>query len=204
MQAKDGLAGGTRSGIGSVKRQTARFREGRGGTQREVSTRSHCGNGAAAVARRWIDHRALRAELSVWVGRVKWSSRASRSNRPRSVWGRPAQSARRGVRKPQGRLCVTHASNALRSNTAPNDREWRYGQKITSLQADAGIDAQYGCEGNHHGDPASAGQWGRIANSESPQRRLLGDLRTPSREIASRTVCPVASVLFYTDHEDRG
>ena len=41
-------------------------------------------------------------------------------------------------------------------------------------------------------------------NSESPQRRLLGDLRTPSREIASRTLRPVASVLFYTDHEDRG
>ena len=41
-------------------------------------------------------------------------------------------------------------------------------------------------------------------NSESPQRRLLGDLRTPSREMASRTLCPVASVLFYADHEDRG
>ena len=41
----------------------------------------------------------------------------------------------------------------------------------------------------------------QFLNSESPQRRLLGDLRTPSREIASRTLCPVASVLFYADHK---
>jgi nucleotide-binding universal stress UspA family protein len=99
----------------------------------------------------------------------------------------------------RARLCVTHASNALRSNTAPNDREWRYWlEKITSLQADAGIDAQVWLAPGKPftAIPRLAGQLGAdlLVIGKSPQKRFLGDLRTLSYEIASRTLCPVASV----------
>ena len=101
-------------------------------------------------------------------------------------------------------LSVIHASNALESHTGPYEREWRYrlkqmaGKEIASLQAELGTNAEVWLEPGNAltAIPPLAGHLGAdlVVIGKSPQKRFFGDLRTLSYEIASRTLCPVASV----------
>jgi nucleotide-binding universal stress UspA family protein len=102
-------------------------------------------------------------------------------------------------------LSVIHASKTLESNPGlPFADEWRYWVKkmardeIASLQAGLGTNAEVWLESGKPltAIPPLAGQLRAdlLVIGKSPQKRFLGDLRTLSYEIVSRTLCPVASV----------
>jgi nucleotide-binding universal stress UspA family protein len=102
-------------------------------------------------------------------------------------------------------LSVIHASKALEPNPGlPCDQEWRYWVKrmardeIRELQKGLGADVDVWLEPGKplQAIPPLAEQLRAdlLVIGKSPEKRLLGDLRTLSYEIACRTPCPVASV----------
>jgi len=102
-------------------------------------------------------------------------------------------------------LSVIHASKALEAHPgAPGDPEWRYWLKkiarddIRALQAGLGTSAEVWVESGKPlaAIPSLADHLGAdlLVVGKSPRKRVLGDLRTLSYEIACRTPCPVASV----------
>jgi nucleotide-binding universal stress UspA family protein len=102
-------------------------------------------------------------------------------------------------------LTVIHTSKSLESMPGyPCDGEWRLWVKrmaredISALQAETGTDADVWLE---PGRPlvaipsvAESVRADLLVIGKSPQRRLLGDLRTMSYEMVCRAPCPVASV----------
>jgi nucleotide-binding universal stress UspA family protein len=102
-------------------------------------------------------------------------------------------------------LSVIHANSALEPNPGlPCDQEWRCWVQRTArddiqeLQRAVGADADVWLEPGKPllAIPPLAEQLGAdlLVIGKSPEKRLLGDLRTLSYEIACRTPCPVASV----------
>ena len=102
-------------------------------------------------------------------------------------------------------LTVIHASKSLESMPAyPCNGEWRLWVKamarndISALQKEAGTHADIWLE---PGPPLAAIptvaetlRADLLVIGKSPQRRILGDLRTMSYDMVCRAPCPVASV----------
>jgi nucleotide-binding universal stress UspA family protein len=109
------------------------------------------------------------------------------------------------ARRLKATLTVVHTSKSLESTPGyPCDGEWRLWVKkmakddISALQKAAGTDADVWLE---PGPPvvaipsvAESLRADLLVIGKSPQRRLLGDLRTMSYDMVCRTPCPVASV----------
>lgn len=102
-------------------------------------------------------------------------------------------------------LAVIHANKALEPNPGlPCDQEWRYWVKrmarddIRELQKRVGADVDVWLEPGKplQAIPPLAEQLRAdlLVIGKSPEKWLLGDLRTLSYEIACRAPCPVASV----------
>jgi len=109
------------------------------------------------------------------------------------------------ARQLRATLTVIHTSESLESRPAyPCDGEWRLWVKamarhdISALQEAAGSHADVWLE---PGSPlvaiptlAETLRADLLVIGKSPQRRILGDLRTMSYEMVCRAPCPVASV----------
>lgn len=168
----------------------------------------------AGTVLRWIHRRAgtPRCELPVWKGLDNPPPQSSRPIRTvlcgLSLGPRAAailQWSANGAKKLKAGHAVIHASKALEPNPGlPCDHEWRCWFKriarsgIQELQEGLGTDADIWLEPGKplRAIPILAEQIRAdlLVIRKSPEKRILGDLRTLSSEIACRTPCPVASV----------
>ncbi|MBN9657565.1 MAG: universal stress protein [Acidobacteria bacterium] len=162
---------------------------------------------------RSITAQVLRAaSCPVWAGVDDLSSLSSRPIRtvlcglslgPRA--GSVLRCAADLARQLRATLTVIHASKSLESMPAyPCNGEWRLWVKamarndISALQKEAGTHADIWLE---PGPPLAAIptvaetlRADLLVIGKSPQRRILGDLRTMSYDMVCRAPCPVASV----------